>query len=175
MKPAKFVGERIAKARRDAGLTQAELGMKLAEYLKDPAIPQAVSQVENGARLTPKNLFAFAAALLDVPASSFYEATEPVEIELPGENVTIGPSGTPPAADGFDLTEELFRIHRGLRQARQDIEKSEDSLHQLQVVTAGVRLPDVFWLRIGDAEGLARVERPAPAQGAQDEEEENDG
>jgi hypothetical protein len=107
-----------------------------------------------------------------VSASSFYEAREPVEIELPGRNVTIGPSGAPGATEGLDLTSELFRIHGELREVRQGLEKSEESLHQLEVVTAGVRLPDVFWLRIGEAEGLARMERPASKHGAQDQEEE---
>ena len=52
-------------------------------------VPQAVSQVENGARLTPRNLYAFAAAL-GVPVSSFFEPEDPADIDLPGGKLTIG-------------------------------------------------------------------------------------
>jgi transcriptional regulator with XRE-family HTH domain len=84
MKVEEVVGKRLAKARHEAGLTQAELGAELEPYLGAPWSKKVVSAAENGRRVfTATELLALGRVLLQ--EVGFFFVLEPSEhFEFPG-------------------------------------------------------------------------------------------
>jgi transcriptional regulator with XRE-family HTH domain len=65
MTPSELVGRRITEARREHGMTQAELGQAIAPYMGKPWAKQTVSLVEEGRReLSVPELLALALVLV---------------------------------------------------------------------------------------------------------------
>lgn len=78
MKLEEVIGSRVAAAREQRGLSQAELGKRLGDWLEKPWARQAVWSAEQGKRaFTAAELVAFA-HVLDVPVEHLL--TPPVEV-----------------------------------------------------------------------------------------------
>ncbi|HYN35362.1 MAG TPA: helix-turn-helix transcriptional regulator, partial [Actinomycetota bacterium] len=72
MRIPEIVGRRVREARKDIGLSQANLGERLGWYLDKPWFPQAVSEAEAGRRnFTAEELFALA-IVVKRPLSWFF-------------------------------------------------------------------------------------------------------
>jgi transcriptional regulator with XRE-family HTH domain len=84
MTPGELVGRKMRQAREEAGLSQREVGQRLAQFLGGEWAPQAVSLAEQGGRrFEAAEIFALASVLKKSPAWFF--TPEPIEeLEMPG-------------------------------------------------------------------------------------------
>lgn len=91
MKVSEVVGQRLRAVREYLGLSQAELGRRLAAYLGRPWFPQAVSEAEHGRRqFTAEELLALA-VLLDKPVSWFFLPLDKGAVyDFPARSVPVG-------------------------------------------------------------------------------------
>ncbi|HXF37413.1 MAG TPA: helix-turn-helix transcriptional regulator [Actinomycetota bacterium] len=91
MKVSEVVGQRLRAVREYLGLSQAELGRRLAAYLGRPWFPQAVSEAEHGRRqFTAEELLALA-AVFDKPLSWFFLPLEKDAVyDFPARSVPVG-------------------------------------------------------------------------------------
>lgn len=85
-----YVGQRIRERREELGMSQTDLGQRLAEYLGRQWTRQAVSAAEQGKRaFTAAELVAIAHVLDTRPARLVTPPIELKEVELPGGPVRV--------------------------------------------------------------------------------------
>jgi transcriptional regulator with XRE-family HTH domain len=84
VKPSELIGRRIAAARTERGLTQAQLGELLGPWLGHAWLKQAVSQAEQGRRdFTAEELLGLSACL-EQPLGFFFQGDGEGPIEFSG-------------------------------------------------------------------------------------------
>lgn len=122
------IGARVAAAREAAGITQGELGKRVAEWLGGELSRQAVWAAERGKRsFTAVELVTLARALNVAPDWLMTPPLEVTDVEMPTDK-KISANGL---FEATLPTEEKAEVHHDMLQTLSDLARQNEEQHNL--------------------------------------------